>query len=54
MKGKFKDEKIIIEKPKDIGRLYNKSHFGNSLSGNKLELDLIESCYFMNAIHFIV
>lgn len=48
MKGKFKDEKIIIEKPKDIGRLYNKSHFGNSLSGNKLELDLIESCYLLD------
>jgi len=48
IKGKFIDEKIIIEKPKDIGRLYNKSHLGNSFSGNKLELDLIESCYLLD------
>ena len=38
--GKLIDEKIIIEKPKEIGRLFNKSHFGNPVSGNKLELDL--------------
>ncbi len=46
--GKFIDEKIIIEKPKEIGRLFNKSHFGNPLSGNKLELDLIESCFLLD------
>ena len=46
--GKLIDEKIIIEKPKEIGRLFNKSHFGNPLSGNKLELDLIESCFLLD------
>jgi tRNA-intron endonuclease len=40
----FKD-KIIISKPKEVGRLYNKSSFGKPLSGNKLELDLIEGVF---------
>ncbi len=48
IQGKFIDEKIIIEKPKEIGRLFNKSHFGNPVSGNKLELDLIESCFLLD------
>ena len=46
--GKLIDEKIIIEKPKEIGRLFNKSHFGKPVSGNKLELDLIESCFLLD------
>lgn len=43
--GNLINNKIIIEKPKDIGRLYNKSHFGKTLSGNKLELDLLEGVF---------
>ena len=46
--GEFIKGKIIIEKPKEIGRLSNKSHFGKPHSNNKLELDLIESCYLFD------
>lgn len=48
IKGKFLNGKIIIEKPKEIGRFFNKSHFGNIISDNKLELDLIESCFLID------
>jgi tRNA-intron endonuclease len=43
--GELVKDKIIISKPKDVGRLYNKSNFGKPLSGNKLELDLIEGVF---------
>lgn len=46
--GELIDDKIIIHKPKDVGRLYNKSHFGKPLSGNKLELDLIEAIFLLD------
>jgi tRNA-intron endonuclease len=46
--GELTDNKIIIPKPKDVGRLYNKSHFGKPLSGNKLELDLIEGIFLLD------
>lgn len=45
--GELIDNKIIIKKPKDVGKLYNKSHFGNTISGNKLELDLIEGIFLL-------
>ena len=47
MSGKLIDNKIIIEKAKDIGRLYNKSHIGKTISGNKLELDLLEGVFLL-------
>jgi tRNA-intron endonuclease len=40
-------DKIIISKPKDVGRLYNKSNFGKILSGNKLELNLLEAVFLL-------
>lgn len=43
--GELKKDHIIIEKPKDIGRLYNKSHFGKFLNKNILQLDLIEAVF---------
>jgi len=46
--GELTGDKIIIQKPKDVGRLYNKSHFGKPLSGNKLELDLIEGIFLLD------
>lgn len=46
--GKLINNKIIIDKPKDVGRLYNKSHFGEPLSGNKLELDLLEGVFLLD------
>ena len=45
--GELVKDKIIITKSKDVGRLYTKSHFGKMLSGNKLELDLIESVFLL-------
>ena len=46
--GQLVNDKIIVEKPKDAGRLFNKSHFGKTLSENKLELDLIEGSFLLN------
>lgn len=45
--GDLIDKYIIVKKPKDIGRLYNKSHFGNIISDNNLELDLIEGVFLL-------
>lgn len=46
--GELKKDYIIIKKPKDIGRLYNKSHFGKLLDKNKLQLDLIEGVFLVD------
>jgi len=46
--AELEDEKIIVKKPKDVGRLYNKSHMGKTLSGGMLELDLIESVFLLD------
>lgn len=45
--GELEKDKIIIKKPKDVGRLYNKSHFGKIISGNKLELNLLEGVFLL-------
>lgn len=45
VKAELIENKIIIKDSKDASRLYNRSHFGNPLSGNKLELDLIEGVF---------
>jgi tRNA-intron endonuclease len=45
--GELAKDKIIISKPKEVGRLYNKSSYGKSLSGNKLELDLLEGTFLL-------
>jgi len=45
--GELVKDKIIVEKPKDVGRLYNKSSLGKTLSDNKLELDLIEGVFLL-------
>ena len=45
--GELIDGKIIFKKPKDVGRLHTKSHFGQSLSGNKLQLDLLEGIFLL-------
>jgi tRNA-intron endonuclease, archaea type len=48
IQGKIINGRIVVEKAKDVGRLFNKSHLGKPLSGNKLELDLIESCFLLD------
>ena len=46
--GELVKDKIIIQKPKEVGRLFNKSHFGKTLKDNKLELDLMEGCFLLS------
>jgi tRNA-intron endonuclease len=48
IQGTLVKDRIIVEKPKAVGRLFNKSHFGTPITGNKLELDLIESCFLLD------
>jgi len=45
--GELVDDKIIFKRPKDIGRLYNKSRFGKTIAGNKLQLDLVEGVFLL-------
>ena len=46
--GELIDGEIFVKKPEDVGRLYTKSHFGKSLRGNKLQLDLIEGVFLLD------
>jgi len=46
--GEIVDNKIIVKKPKDVGRLYNKSRFGKTITENKLVLDLIEGVFLLD------
>ncbi|KYK24996.1 hypothetical protein AYK24_05505 [Thermoplasmatales archaeon SG8-52-4] len=46
--GELIKESIIIKKPKDIGRLNNKSHFGKFIDKNKLQLNLIEGVFLLD------
>jgi tRNA-intron endonuclease len=45
--GEFTKGKIIIKKPKDIGRLYNRNNFGRIMDNNELELDLVEGVFLL-------
>jgi tRNA-intron endonuclease len=45
--GELIDNSILVKKSKDIGRLYNKSHFGTLISNDQLQLDVIESIYLL-------
>ena len=46
--GELIENTIHIQKPKEVGRLFNKSHFGIPLSGNILQLDLIEGVFLLD------
>jgi len=52
--GELLKDKIIVKKPKDAGRLYNKSHFGKIVSGNKLELDLLEGVFLVGEKKIVI
>jgi tRNA-intron endonuclease len=52
--GELIKNKIIIKKPKDAGRLFNKSHFGKMTNGNKLELDLLEGIFLLGEGKIII
>ena len=46
--GELIDNSIIIKKPKEVGRLFQKSKFGQPLSGNKLQLNFIEGLFLVS------
>ena len=46
--GELIRDKILVEKTKDVGRLHSKSNFGQPISGNKLELNLIEGVFLID------
>lgn len=46
--GELVQKHIIVKKPSDVGRLYNKSHFGIPLKGNILQLDLLEGVFLLD------
>ena len=47
MSGDLVKNKIIVKKSKDVGRLYNKSDFGKTISDNQLELNLLEGIFLL-------
>jgi tRNA-intron endonuclease len=46
--GELINNHIMVKKSSDIGRLYNKSHIGTHLSGNILQLDLLEGVFLLD------
>jgi tRNA-intron endonuclease len=46
--GELVQNHIIVRKPSDVGRLYNKSHFGTPLAGNLLQLDILEGVFLLD------
>jgi tRNA-intron endonuclease len=45
--GELVNNKIIIKKSKDIGRLYNKSGLGKPISNNQLQIDFLEGVFLL-------
>jgi len=52
--GKLIGNKIVVTKPKDIGRLYSKSHFGRLISNKSLELDLLEASFLLDEDKIVI
>jgi tRNA-intron endonuclease len=46
--GELKNNIIIVEKQRDIGRLYSKSHLGEILNKDKLKLNLLEGVFLLS------
>jgi len=46
--GELVKDKIIVKKPRDVGRFYTRSRFGETVSGNILKLDLIEGVFLLD------
>jgi len=46
--GELINTHIMVKKSSDIGRLYNKSHIGTLLSGNVLQLNLLEGVFLLD------
>jgi len=45
--GELKKNNIIVEKQRDVGRLYSKSHLGELFDGKKLKLNLLEGVFLL-------
>lgn len=45
--GELIGDKIIVKKPKEAGRLYNKSKLGKTVKNNILQLDLLEGVFLL-------
>jgi len=43
--GELTGQSVIVHKPRDIGRLYDKSHFGHRTRSGDLALNLLEAVY---------
>lgn len=43
--GDLVDNTVLVKKPKDVGRLFTKSRFGKTRSGNILDLSLLEAVF---------
>lgn len=52
--GTLHQNNVIVDKPKDIGRLFGKSKFGILLSKNKLLLDFLEACFLSEEKKLVV
>ncbi|HIH00218.1 MAG TPA: tRNA-intron lyase [Thermoplasmata archaeon] len=46
--GELVNDHILVRKPSDIGRLYNKSHIGTPLPSNMLRLSLLEGVFLLD------
>jgi tRNA-intron endonuclease len=46
--GELVDNYILIAKSRDIGRLYNKSRFGETIKGDRLRLNLLEGVFLLD------
>ena len=46
--GELVDNYILIAKSRDVGRLYNKSRFGETVKGDKLRLNLLEGVFLLD------
>jgi tRNA-intron endonuclease len=45
--GELINNKIIIKKSKDVGRLYNKSSLGKPITNNRLQISLLEGVFLL-------
>ncbi len=45
--GELIGDKIIVKKARDVGRFYNKSNFGKTITDNKLQLNLLEGIFLL-------
>jgi tRNA-intron endonuclease len=52
--AELQEDHLIVTKPKDVGRLFNKSRFGTPLSKNQLHLDLIEGCFLVEENKLVI